>query len=859
VRRPLALAACALAALITLDARTARSSGDAPAPEPRGATVTGSPIGPAFLRALGPRAAEGLAPSSGQIGALVALPKGTLAESFGLEPVAPGIGRLRASAARIDDFASAHPDLRLEVAPPLHTLMDRAGQWVMSTVARQVRGKDGRGVMIGVADTGLDVTHPEMRDENGKSRVAWLLDLSLEPVGLHKDVEARFGIKDESGKLAAGAVFSKRDIDNLLDRIADGSCNDKTKKCAPSDEIGHGTHVTGIAGSTGAKGSRYAGVAPSADIVFVRVTRTKSDGIENDDLVRAVEFMFDRADVDRRPMVVNLSLGSDFGPHDGSFLWEQAIASHIGPNFPGRAIVAAAGNSGSVVETPIHQSVHVTRGARMRVPVHTGGAESGQVQIWVTLRKDADLKVGLDGPDGEWIAPVEAGHQNGKNTDDYNAGVIYGSNHENSPIPPNSRGAVVVWAGRYPEGTYAITLEGSGMAELYLQGLGDASLGSDKAALFEAGVREGTINLPATHPQIIGVGCTVNRPKWTSIAGADVALKVPILDGAGGLPAPKSSDAAGHRELSEGEVCWFSSAGPTALGVPKPEISAPGALVVSALSRNAKPGSQGSVFTSPGCPATKRGVEDKRCLQIDEGHGIAIGTSMSSPVVAGVVALLLQEDPTLTQEKVMALLQAGAHRFRGPSLFDDQGGPGEVDAMGSLDALDQMRNPSLQLPTREQSWVTLSSEYVAADGSTPMTAIVELRTADGQHRADFLDSSRLAPVLLVDGAPAEPAPELVRRGPGVWFFVWNPPAGLGGSRATFGATFDGAPIVAPRTVPIAPDRWTAAYPSYGIGSSCAVLASGNANARSPGQAMLVALAVASFVRRRRRPVTPRRS
>ena len=877
--RVVAVLACAFVASVTSigDAQTANSSVPSPpqivaSPKPPLASTppataygagtveptTGRANGAGLVHLLGARAAETLAPNSGMVGALVALPRGKTAADYGLESVAPGIGRLRAPPARIEEFGFAHPELRIEVAPPLHTLLDRAGQWVLADVARRDRGTDGRGVMVGVADTGLDVTNPEMTDANGKSRVAWMLDLSLEPLGLHADVEEKFGIVDaQTKKVTAGAVLSKDMIDLLLARVKNGSCVEKNgKKCAPSDEIGHGTHVTGIATSRGVDG-KFVGIAPAADIVFVRVTRGRGDGIENDDLVRAVQFMFDRADVEKRPMVVNLSLGSDFGPHDGTFLWEQVIASHVGPEFPGRAIVAAAGNSGSIAETPIHQSVRVTKGATTRVPIRTQGADSGSVQVWVTLREGANLKIGLDGPDGEWIAPIEEGHQNAKNTDEYNSGVIYGKGQEGSPIPDSSRGAVVVWTGKWPEGTYSVTFEGTGMAELYLQGLGDASLGGARQAAFTNGVREGTINLPATHPSIIGVGCTVNRPRWTSIAGADVGLRVPLLDAPGGLPAPrlKTKDAPPvFRDLFEGEICWFSSAGPTATGVQKPEIAAPGALVVSALSRTAKPGTTGSVFTNPSCPATKSGKTDARCLQIDDTHGIAVGTSMSSPVVAGVVALLLQKDPTLTQDKILALLQAGAHRFRTGAPFDDQSGPGEVDAMGSLDALEQMQNPTLQLPVREESWTTLSSDYVPADGSTPVTAIIELRTVDAKHRADFFDKNRLAPVLLVDGQPFGPPPELIRRGPGVYFFIWKPPAGLGGSRATFGATFDGEPIVASRSIPIASDRWNAAYPSHATGSACSA-GNGGAPAAGAWSAAVVGLGavVAATRRRRRRP------
>ncbi|MBX3189280.1 MAG: S8 family serine peptidase [Labilithrix sp.] len=865
-----ALTACAILATLATDASSSAEPSAAPIPgnatgrpaaaalEP--ARVTGRANGVDFVHMLGKHAGPTLAPATGLVGALVALPKGKRAEDYGLDPVIPGIGRLRAPPAKIEAFGFAHPELHLEVAPPLHTTLDRAGQWVLADFARRERSADGAGVLVGVADTGLDVTNPEMLNADGTTRVQWMLDLSLQPLDEFADLEKKFGIIDpQTESVGQGAVLSKRMIDTLLARIRAKTCDEKTgKKCAPSDEIGHGTHVTGIAAARGSSG-KYAGIAPSADIVFCRFTRGRGEAIENDDLVRCVQFLFDRADFEKRPMVANLSLGADFGPHDGSFLWEKVIASHVGPEHPGRALLAAAGNSGSIVEMPIHQSVRVTEGATTRVPIRTGGATSGSVQIWITLRAGASLKIGLDGPDGPWIAPVAEGRQAGKNTDEYNAGVIYGSGLEGSPIPQDSRGGVVVWTGAWPAGTYAVTLEGSGMAELYLQGLGDAALGRSRQAVFTNGVREGTVNLPATHPSIIAVGCTVNRPRWTSIAGAEVALRVPILDPTGAFPAPRSRDLdapSPFRDLIEGEVCWFSSAGPTATGVPKPEIAAPGALVISAMSRTAQPGSEGSVFTNPSCPLTRSGKPDSRCLQIDDMHGIANGTSMSTPVVSGVVALLFQKDPTLTQDKVVALLQAGAHRFRGPAPFDDQAGPGEVDALGTLDALEQMKNPILQLPSRDQSWLTLSSDYVPADGSTPMTAIVELRTEDALHRADFFDRDRLAARVSIDGESLEVQPEIQRRGPGVWVYVWTPPPGRGGSRATFSATFDGEPIVAPRVLAIATDRWNAAYASHAKGSACAS-APGSSGALEGWLVAGVAIAVAA--RRRRHSAASVRS
>lgn len=233
------LVATAFVAMTALDARPARSGPQAPAGVLK--TVAPGALGGSYLRALGPRAASVLAPNSGRLGANVALPYGVRAEDLGLDPVAPGIGRMRASAEKVNAFIDAHPDLHVEVAPPLHLLMDRAGQWVRAIDARKTRGADGRGAMVGLADTGVDVQHAEMRNADGTTRVAWMLDLSLLPLGVHGDLEDKFAVKDDNGKIVNGAVLSRDMIDELLTDIQTGACDESDRKCSPSDEIGHGT------------------------------------------------------------------------------------------------------------------------------------------------------------------------------------------------------------------------------------------------------------------------------------------------------------------------------------------------------------------------------------------------------------------------------------------------------------------------------------------------------------------------------------------------------------------------------------------------------------------------------------------
>ncbi|HEX7667662.1 MAG TPA: S8 family serine peptidase, partial [Polyangiaceae bacterium] len=224
-------------------------------------------------------------------------------------------------------------------------------------------------------------------------------------------------------------------------------------------------------------------------------------------------------------------------------------------------------------------------------------------------------------------------------------------------------------------------------------------------------------------------------------------------------------------------------------------------------------------------------------------------TSMSAPMVAGAAALLFERDPTLTQDEVSVLLQAGAHPFRGAAPFQDQGGPGELDVAGALDALDQMKTPALALPSLGTSWITLSADYASADASAPVTAILELRTEDGDHRADLFDSSRLAPFVAIDGNVSTDAPVITRRAPGVYVYTYTPPAGLGGTKLSLGATFDGQPIVAPRTIPISPDIWTATYPTTAKGGGCTIARENEPISRF---ALLSLGLVAVGVRRRKR-------
>ena len=247
---------------------------------------------PAYFSALGQRSLflSGH-PELGTVSAVVRY-DGNLPD--GVVPVTPGLGRITKSPARLSQWLTQHPSVRAEPATSLRPFTDRVGLQTHAFSARSHYAVDGTGVLVGVADTGIDLAHADFKDAKGKTRVAWLLDLSLAPIGLYPELEKKYGIVNDQGNVVRGRVLAANDIDV---RASTGRSNE-----LPRDEAGHGTHVASIAtgGST-----KYPGMAPAAGLIIVRVADA-NQGITTDDLVRGVQFMFDRATAMNKPIVVNL-------------------------------------------------------------------------------------------------------------------------------------------------------------------------------------------------------------------------------------------------------------------------------------------------------------------------------------------------------------------------------------------------------------------------------------------------------------------------------------------------------------------------------------------------------------------------
>ena len=256
-------------------------------------------------------------------------------------------------------------------------------------------------------------------------------------------------------------------------------------------------------------------------------------------------------------------------------------------------------------------------------------------------------------------------------------------------------------------------------------------------------------------------------------------------------------------------TCYFSSAGPTATGAPKPEISAPGALVIAAMSADAAPGQgSASLFDAPSgaCP------DANDCLVVDSGHAVLSGSSMSSPQVAGAVALLFEREPMLTQPEILLLLEQSARRPRGSIGTDYQLGVGALSVDGAMAAFDARSAAITREPDPSQSWLSLSSGYTRPDLGWSISGTVELRSADGSI-ADGFDSQRLSLDVSSEGTVTRP---LARVAAGIYRFELRAQPDTGARTMEIDVRLDGTPIgerasrlSGHRSLPIGADRWIA--------------------------------------------------
>ncbi|OON93124.1 MAG: peptidase S8 and S53 subtilisin kexin sedolisin [Candidatus Epulonipiscioides saccharophilum] len=189
----------------------------------------------------------------------------------------------------------------------------------------------GKGVLLGIIDSGIQYAHPDFINEDGTSRILYIWDQSIE------------GQPPKGFKI--GTEYNNEQINRAIKQRT------KSERLAivPSqDDIGHGTHIAGIAGGNGKMSNgKYEGIASEAQFLIVKLGKGGSNGayIRNIEIMLAVKYVIEKARDLKMPIAINISNGMNEGPHDGQSLIEQYLDefSQMWKN----NIVVAAGNEGA--------------------------------------------------------------------------------------------------------------------------------------------------------------------------------------------------------------------------------------------------------------------------------------------------------------------------------------------------------------------------------------------------------------------------------------------------------------------------------------------------------------------------------
>ena len=557
-------------------------------------------------------------------------------------------------------------DPRVESITPRRTfapLLDKARR--AADVDRVQSGKlldtpfDGRGVIIGVIDRSFEYRHPAFLDKEGRSRILALWD--------------RSGYKPG----------------------ADGSLPvDSTTIIDGTDKVdlqggGHGTHVAAIAAGSEV-GNGFHGVAPGASLVLIPSTFEAAEVIEN------VRFIRGFAERRRMPWVVNLSFGSQIGPHDGTTPYDRTLSKLTGP---GGVIVAAMGNEGidnlhvgTTLQPGQTRYVRFTREKKgengvypnaelalwgqtpdrtVRFKVRPYVLTQGQLVAYDAAfwKRCADIRSGADRNNLKEHWSIEL-HMNRIRVDvnDPAAEVVLAIT---LPGSAQSERTFHLWAERH-QGAFSPTAAPGHAAE-HLAPTADYLVG-EGAATIPAAIAVGSFTSRKDYPDALHPNARGNRPNV-------------VLNGV---------DVVGLRS-------YFSSNGPGLDSIRvRPTVLAPGSMVCSALNALA-PGFNPEAQTTFVADVLKRG--DRTYY-----YGAMQGTSMASPFVAGCVALWLQACPTLTPADITDIIRRSSRR---PTAMNNAEwtplyGYGRIDAYKGLQlALQHAKTTGIARPSHSATPVSL--------------------------------------------------------------------------------------------------------------------------------------------------------
>jgi hypothetical protein len=498
-------------------------------------------------------------------------------------------------------------------------------------------------------DRGIDYTHPDFRNADGTTRIKMMWDMS--------NANPSLGLCDPSQP--APVVYTEAAINAALK----GGTS-----LAERDAVGHGTVTAGIAvGNGNALGKvshQYAGFAPKADLLIVKVTSEGAPAHGNQPAENpfqgcyntALDLVTAKAAALGEPIVGLINAGTQWGPIDGTGAVSREIDLDFGQTSAGKIYVEASGDEGSLNNHA--RSTYGNSGTAFPFSI-TGTTVS---QIWYTGSAPANITLTTDDNGDSLTAPPDNSCHSSTDGSlqicQYDPGMQFYPWQSSGP----DRAAWYSISGHSGNGSFTVQSTGSnsGTADLYGDAAGDLS--------YTSFLIPGRLSDFASTFSAIVAGCYNVRTSWIDINNT-----------------PQSLTNQGTTN-----ALWTgSSGGPTRDGRQPPnggvDITTPGGNIFAAYGLN-----------------TYWETFQFNLIRGGEGYyGRQSATSGASPILLGTVALMLQIDPKLTSNEARTIIHDSSisdkHTGSTPNPL---WGAGKLNVLGALDATANLLNTQPSLSTK---------------------------------------------------------------------------------------------------------------------------------------------------------------
>lgn len=502
------------------------------------------------------------------------------------------------------------------------------------------RALTGNGILIGIIDTEFDTHHPAFLDQDGNTRFIALWNQNATSLG--KPNRFGYGLIKNHSELQKDSLFG------LVE-----------------DHV-HGTMMASIAAGSERTYDFY-GMAPDAMIAAVMYS-TQISNISD-----GISWIFSLADSLDVPCVINLSIGISYGPHDGTSLFDSFVDSVSGP---GRIVVGAAGNDyNRRTHSQFKLAPNDSQGTWLAPKLASSGSDTfynSGIDIWGEKSKFFSIQPLFIDTSTKKVKSFRKTTLK-STTIEYEDSLVWENTDGSTDIARmfikaepssnlNDKPHVLVYFQALRPYLFAgITVtNGKDSCNIHAWHVHKQALRKLNTDGFYSGNAEFSVNeVGGTAKRIISAGAYIGR---ATLKYWNDSIEV-------------STD-------NKGDITHFSGTGPTVDGRIKPEIAAPGWRIVVAMSRSSQPDLTPVIWPDI---SRKSGR-----------YAEATGTSGSAPVVAGIVALMLQVNPTLTPETALKCIQKSAiqDQWTGDITTPiNRWGAGKINAAAAIQEVIDLSSP----------------------------------------------------------------------------------------------------------------------------------------------------------------------